>query len=232
VSSRALSIVVPAFNEEKRLGPSLDRILAFCPDAQIIVVDDGSRDRTEQVARDRGVRVERHAENRGKGFSLRVGMLAASGNRILMTDADLSTPIEELPHLEAQLDRGVDLAIGSRKMPGARLLRRQSLLRETLGKGFTFLSQLALGVRVRDFTCGFKLFTRDSARHLFSKLTVDRWGYDSELLFLAGRRGYRIVEVPVTWTNDLETRVRLGADVVQSLADLARIRLNAFLGRY
>jgi hypothetical protein len=117
-------------------------------------------------------------------------------------------------------------------MPGARLLRRQAVLRETLGKGFTFLSQLALAVRVRDFTCGFKLFTRKAALDLFPRLTVDRWGYDSELLFLAARRGHRIAEVAVAWTNDQDTKVRLVRDVLQSLEDLARIRLNALLGRY
>jgi dolichyl-phosphate beta-glucosyltransferase len=224
--------VIPAYNEEKRLGATLQKVRAFRPDAEILVVNDGSTDATRSLALGLGVRVEGYPENRGKGFALRRGMSGASGDRILMTDADLSTPIEELPLLEEALDRGSDLAIGSRKMPGARLLRRQAVLRETLGKGFTFLSQLALAVRVRDFTCGFKLFTRKAALDLFPRLTVDRWGYDSELLFLAARRGHRIAEVAVAWTNDQDTKVRLVRDVLQSLEDLARIRLNALLGRY
>jgi hypothetical protein len=117
-------------------------------------------------------------------------------------------------------------------MRGSRLLRRQPILRETLGKGFTFLSQLALGVRATDFTCGFKLFTRACARDLFSRLTIDRWGFDTEILFLAARRRYRVTEVPITWSDERHTKVKLGRDVARSLLDLARIRWNAFSGRY
>ena len=227
-----LSVVIPAHNEESRLGPTLDRIRAELPDAEILVVDDGSHDGTVELTRRKRVHVLSYAENRGKGFALRTGMLAADGERILFTDADLSTPIREVGRLMDRLGGGFDIAIGSRKMHGSRLIRRQPILRETLGKGFTFLSQMALGVRVTDFTCGFKLFTRACARDLFSRMTIDRWGFDSEILFLAARRRYRVAEVPVTWCDDRHTKVKLGRDVLRSLADLARIRVNAFVGRY
>lgn len=227
-----LSIVIPAYNEEARLGASLEAIRGELPDAEILVVDDGSRDGTVESARRRGVHVVSYADNRGKGFALRTGMLAAGGDRILFTDADLSTPIHEVGKLQARLDAGFHIAVGSRKMRGARLLRRQPILRETLGKGFTFLSQLALGVRVMDFTCGFKLFTRSCARDLFSRMTIDRWGFDTEVLFLAACRRYRVAEVPVTWSDDRHTKVALGRDVARSLLDLAKIRWNDLLGRY
>lgn len=227
-----ISVVVPAYNEEARLGASLDRIRTSLPNAELLVVDDGSVDETAALARRKGVRVLGYPTNRGKGFALRTGMLAASGDRILFTDADLSTPIEEFPKLAARLDQGFDIAVGSRKMRGARLLRRQPRFRETLGKGFTFLSQMALAVRLSDFTCGFKLFTRASARDIFRRLSTDRWGFDSEVLFLAARRGYRVAEVPVTWSDDRHTKVDLRRDVLRSLLDLCRIRTNDFLGRY
>jgi dolichyl-phosphate beta-glucosyltransferase len=228
----SLSIVVPAFNEEKRLGPTLARIRDLLPAAEIVVSDDGSRDGTVALARAAGALVVGSPENRGKGSALRRGMLAAGGDRILMTDADLSTPLEDLRLLESALDGGVDFAVGSRRVPGARFERRQPWLRETLGRGFTLLSQLTLGVRVRDFTCGFKLFTRRAARELFSRLTIDRWGYDAELFFLAPRLGLSFREVGITWANDENTRVRLGRDVLRSLLDLLRIRCNAAQGLY
>lgn len=227
-----LSVVIPAFDEERRLGPTLDRVRRALPDAEIVVSDDGSRDGTVALARREGARIVSSPANRGKGAALRLGMLAAAGDRLLMTDADLSTPLEDLGPLLDALDAGADLALGSRRAPGARIERRQPWLRETLGRGFTFLSQVALGVRVRDFTCGFKLFTRDCARDLFTRLTIDGWGCDAELLFLAARRGWRIRELPVRWANDGDTKVRLGRDVLRSLLDLLRIRRNAASGTY
>jgi len=227
-----LSIVIPAYNEEVRLGTTLERLRMELPTAEIVVVDDGSHDRTSEIAREGGARVIRYPLNRGKGFALRTGMMAAAGDPILFSDADLSTPIQEASRLEERLESGFHVAIGSRKLPGAQLLKRQPFFREILGKGFTLLSQLSLGVRVSDFTCGFKMFTRACARDLFARLTIDRWGFDCEILFLARRLGYRVVEVPVAWANDVQTRVNLARDVMQSFLDLVRIRLNTSCGRF
>lgn len=231
MSGTGLTIVIPAYNEAERLPPTLRTIREFVPDADVVVVDDGSNDGTEEVARARGVRVLSYRDNRGKGHALRVGMMAATGDHVLFTDADLSTPIHELPRLLDGLRRGFDIVIGSRKREGARLIRRQPWLRETLGKGFTLLSQIILGVRATDFTCGFKAFTRAAARAVFSRSTIDRWGFDSEILFIAQRLGLRMAEVPVTWEDNRQTKVRLGADVVRSFVDLVRIRMGRYHAR-
>jgi dolichyl-phosphate beta-glucosyltransferase len=227
-----LSVVIPAYNEEKRLGPTLDAVRRAAPDAEILVSDDGSRDRTADLARAAGARVVTAPENRGKGAALRRGMLAADGDRLLLTDADLSVSMDALPDLQAALDAGADVALGSRRAPGARIARHQPFLRETLGRCYTTLSQAILGVRISDFTCGFKLFTRAAARDLFSRSVLDGWGYDGEVLFLAARRGWRCREVPITWVNDEDTKVRIARDAGRAFLDLLRIRSNAARGVY
>jgi dolichyl-phosphate beta-glucosyltransferase len=232
-----LSVVIPAYNEALRLPATLARVrehLAARGVAhEILVIDDGSSDGTADVARAAGeaVRVLRHTPNRGKGYAVRRGMLAATGERRLMTDADLSTPIEELARLEAEIDRGIDVAIGSRAVTGARIEVHQPAYREAMGRFFNVLVQALLLPGLADTQCGFKLFTAAAAEKAFGACRLDGFSFDVEALYVARRRGLRIAEVPVVWRNDAATRVGLGGGGA-AFADLLRIRYFALLGAY
>ncbi len=225
-----LSIVVPAFDEASRLGPSLRRILdhlARRPEpAEVLVVDDGSSDATAEVAAafaGEGVRVLRHPVNRGKGAAVRTGLAAAAGAWVLVTDADLSAPIEDLARLEAHRDEA-EVVLGSRAVADSRITTHQPLYRELMGKTFNLMVRLA-GVRgIHDTQCGFKLLAGDAARRLAAELTVDRFAWDVELVWLARRRGYRVVEVGVSWANSPASRVDPLFDSLSMLRDLVRFR--------
>jgi dolichyl-phosphate beta-glucosyltransferase len=209
-----LSVVIPSYNEEKRLESGLRQALDYLArrgtSYELLVVDDGSRDRTSELATafaGRGVRVLRHERNRGKGAAVRTGVLASRGDRVLLSDADFSTPIAELPKLERRLADGTPLVIGSRGLADSQVRQRQPLYREMMGKTFNRLIRL-LGVRgIRDTQCGFKLVAGDVGRRLASELTIDGFAWDVELIWLARRRGYRVAEVGVVWINSPESRV-------------------------
>ena len=235
-----LTVVIPAYNEAGKIGPCLDRIRGFLGRGRIpfevLVVDDGSTDATVVEARQalrgfRNARIISSASNRGKGHAVRRGVMAAQGERILFLDADLSTEPGEWPKLSNRLDGGADLAIGSRKMAGARLLRRQPWWREKMGKVFTWLVRFTL-VDVSDATCGFKAMMRGPARSLFSVQRLDGWSFDAEVLFLARRGGMRIDEVPVRWRDNPRSKVRPVRDALLSLAGIVFIRWSALAGRY
>jgi len=236
-----LSVVVPAYNEARRIVEPLRRIDAYLQahglPAELIVVDDGSTDGTADVVRRLGtelgnpVRVVASTANRGKGHAVKLGMSHARGEAVLMTDADLSTPIEELEKFLGHLRNGVQVAIGSRKMPGAIIEERQPFLREAMGRVFTFLTRL-LVVRVSDVTCGFKVFTQEAVREIFPRVTLDDWSFDAEVLYLAGRLRFVILEIPVRWHDEAGTKVHRGRDAVRSAIGLVRIVCNGMFGRY
>jgi dolichyl-phosphate beta-glucosyltransferase len=227
-----LSIVVPAYNEAARIGAALEAISAWAArrerGPEVVVVDDGSTDATGAIVAVHaaaGVHLVRLPENRGKGAALRAGVLLTRGDFVLLTDADLSTPIGEVDRLLPYL-RAADVVLGSRDLPDSRVVRHQPLARELLGKLFN-LAIRALGVRgIRDTQCGFKLLRGDVARALFAELTVERFAFDVELVWLAQRAGYRVVEVGVEWRNDPATRVRVVRDGVRMLADVVRFRVR------
>ena len=213
-----LSVIVPAYNEEARIRPALERIHAWCAAAggsfEIIVVDDGSTDATARVVEDcragrPAVAVIRLPVNAGKGAAVRTGVLAARGDAILFSDADLSTPIEELERLRAAMREGNDIVIASRGLPGSRIAVPQPWHRRLPGRLFPWLVRLHVTRRFRDTQCGFKLFTREAARALFEHLLTPGFAFDVEILYRATRRGYRVAEVPVTWTNSRTSSLSL-----------------------
>jgi len=239
----SLSIVIPAFNEGQRLGATLDAVLGYLRDAhfedpEVLVVDDGSTDDTVAVverfrATHPEVRLLRNPGNRGKGYSVRHGMLEASGDWILFTDADLSAPIEELARLlDAAAPRQAAVAIGSRALDRSLIGVHQSWFRENAGRIFNLLVRLSAGLPFADTQCGFKLFRRDAARQVFRRLRLERFGFDVEALYLARKLGFKAVEVPVRWSHSEGTKVRMLSDSLNMFLDLARIRWNDLRGRY
>lgn len=227
-----LSIVIPAFNEEERLGDTLDRILSFVGNQgihhEIIVVDDGSLDQTRQIAQsfeDQGVRALGLPVNQGKGAALRTGVLQSQGRRVLVTDADLSTPIEDFTTLEPYLERS-PVVFGSRAVRDSRVIRRQPLYRDLMGKTFNKMIRLA-GIRgIHDTQCGFKLLEGEVARDLFSRLVTPGFAYDVELTWVARKLGYQVLEVGVRWENSPSSRVHPLLDPPKMLWEILRFRLH------
>lgn len=241
----SVSVVIPAYNEETRLGASLSQVLAYFKgrgfDYELIVVDDGSTDATLRVAYDfsrensLGDRFTMLANdtNRGKGFSVRRGMLASRGELALMTDSDLSTPIEEFEKLYQEMVCGpCDVAFGSRDMPESRIDLHQSWFRENAGKAFNRMVRVITGLRFNDTQCGFKLFRMAVCRPIFQAQRIENFAFDVELLFIADKWGYVLKEVPVKWHHSPGTRVRFSSDAPQMFLDLFRIRRNCKLGLY
>ena len=239
MSDPAISVVIPAYDEQERLPATLEAIGAYFdrafPDWELVIVDDGSRDRTAMIAEEflasRRGQLIRLSENRGKGGALRAGMVAASGRWVLMTDADLSTPLEVFDCMSQAFEQG-DVVLGSRRIPGAVILEQQPAYRIYMGRVFTALANLILLTRCSDFTCGFKVFRREAAGRIFRAGRINGWGYDAEVVFLAHRFGYRIVEVPVTWENDPRSRVRIVSATIRSFVELLEVRLHDLLGHY
>jgi dolichyl-phosphate beta-glucosyltransferase len=231
MSEPALTVVIPAYNEGGRLGPTLAHVAAYLAPrgagaTELLVVDDGSADDTAATARTGGARVLVHAHNRGKGAAVRTGVLAARGARVLICDADLATPIEELPRLEAALDAGADLAVASRHIAGARIEVLQPWPRRLLGRAFRALVRAALDLPVHDAMCGFKLLRGEVGRELLRAGTIDRFAFDIELMALARRGGWQVAEVPVTWRHVGGSSVSVGRDGLRAARDLVAIRLR------
>jgi dolichyl-phosphate beta-glucosyltransferase len=235
-----LSIIIPSFNEELRLPGTLEQIAAFLPnlgrETEILVVDDGSRDRTAEVAESfrktlPNLRVIFNGVNRGKGFSVRHGMLEARGRNVLFTDADLSAPIEEAPKLLDAL-KTYDVAIGSRALDRKLITVHESPFREFAGIIFNTIVRIILRLPFVDTQCGFKVFRRERCRILFEQQRIERFGFDPELLYLARHHGLRTIEIPVRWGHSPATKVNMFRDSIHMFLDVFTIRWNAILGRY
>lgn len=228
-----LSVVIPAYNEEKRLSESLPRVLDYLQQQsygwELLVVDDGSSDRTSDVARALGqghdVRILRNDGNQGKGGSIQRGMLEARGAWRLFSDADLSTPIEELTKFWSYTDAGFDVVIGSRALPESELAVRQPASRELAGRIFNAAVQTLLVRGLSDTQCGFKLFSARAAEDVFSRQTLMGFAFDVEVLMLARKLGYRIKEAPVRWVDSPESKVSRWRGIM-GFVDLARLRLK------
>lgn len=236
-----LSIIIPAYNEAQRIGPTLTQIAAYLPrlpgKAEVWVVDDASTDDTAAVVRafaaaQPAFRLLTLPENRGKGGAVRHGMRQAAGRFVLFMDADSSTKITEFEKFRPLLEAGYEVVIGTRRRPCSDVVVQQPGHRQFMGRVFTHLACVLLGLRVSDITCGFKCFQRDAAQALCARQTISGWAFDAELLFLAYRWGYRIAEVPVTWLNEPGSKVRASRDAVTSFTELLRIRWNARQGKY
>jgi dolichyl-phosphate beta-glucosyltransferase len=237
----ALSVVFPAFNEEGRLAQTICETADFLRQRgepfELITVDDGSRDGTSLLVRTLAatiheLRLIRLPANRGKGYAVRAGVLNATGRLVLFADADGSTPISEVERLEAEIAAGADLAIGSRALSASGVAVRAKFYRRIIGRTFhTLVSWLALK-NVLDTQCGFKLFRCDVAQELFSRMRINGFSFDVELLVMASRRGYRIAEVAVNWTHKPGSRVNLVVDSLKMARDLFVIRALAVSGAY
>jgi dolichyl-phosphate beta-glucosyltransferase len=239
-SAIQLSIIVPSFNEELRLPASLERIAAYIDSSnrstEVLVVDDGSTDRTAEVAasfskRIANLRVLRNGQNRGKGYSVRHGMLEARGGAVLFTDADLSAPIEEADKLLSALKQ-YDVAIGSRAMNRELIEVHESPFREFAGIVFNGIVRIVLLLPFVDTQCGFKAFRRERCRIIFEQQRIERFGFDPELLYLARHHGLKAIEIPVRWSHSPATKINMMRDSVLMFIDVFTIRWNALLGRY
>jgi dolichyl-phosphate beta-glucosyltransferase len=234
---RELSVVAPAYNEARRLPALIDRTaaadswaapasLSFC---ELIVVDDGSEDETVALLGRTGglegrLRILELGSHRGKGAAVRAGLKAASGDLVLLTDVDMSSPLDETAKLVAVLDDGFDLVIGSRAVPGAELAARQHPVRELLGKTLNRLLRLLTGLPFRDTQCGFKLFRAEVACRVAEHQRIEGYLYDAELCLTALQLGFRVAEVPVRWSHDADSRVRLLRSAPGVVLDLLRLR--------
>jgi len=236
-----LSIIIPAYNEEVRLPGTLQRIAEYLPTlklrTEVLVVDDGSTDRTAPVAESfhgklTGLRVLSNGTNRGKGYSVRHGMLEAQGDMVLFTDADLSAPIEEAEKLLRPLNNGYDVAIGSRAMDRSLISTRQSIFRETAGIIFNKIVRMVLRLPFVDTQCGFKAFRRERCRIIFEQQRIEGFGFDPELLYLARHYGLRAIEIPVRWGHSEATKVNMLGDSLKMFGDIFTIRWNSMSGRY
>jgi glycosyltransferase involved in cell wall biosynthesis len=235
------SFIVPAYNESSRIRPTLDEMLRYTAeqnwDAEILVVDDGSRDDTADVIREYAaahsqIRLLQNPGNRGKGFSVRNGMLHARGDVCLFTDADLSSPIAEAQKLFDAIRGGADVAIGSRWLRAELQTERQPLYRQAFGRIFNLVLRLFLGLRFKDTQCGFKVFRREAAQHIFPLQRIERWGFDPEILYIARRMGFEVAEVPVLWAHSEGTRLHPFRDGMKMFVDVLHIRWNALTGAY
>ena len=235
------SIVIPAYNESARIRSTIEKILVHIQrqgwDAEVLVVNDGSTDDTARLvqsyaAENPALRLLHNPGNRGKGYSVRHGMLHANGEVILFSDADLSSPIEEADKLFAAVNSGADVAMGSRWLRAELQTQRQPLYRQLLGRIFNLALRILLGLQYRDTQCGFKAFTRRAAQTIFPLQHIERWGFDPEILYLARKFGLKIQELPVQWAHRDGTRINPLRDGIRMFVEILKIRWYSITGKY
>ena len=241
MSHPRLSIVIPAYNESARIEATLERVMSCVQsegwDAEVLVIDDGSKDDTSTIVERwmdcyPRLHLVKNPGNRGKGYSVRNGLLQAAGDVVMFTDADLSSPMVEATRLMAALEAGADVAIGSRWLDQSRQTIHQPLYRQFFGRCFNAITRGVMGLPFKDTQCGFKAFRREAAQVIFRLQRIERWGFDPEILFIARRLKYSIKEVPVTWGHDERSRMSYLKDGMKMLEEMAVIRWNSLAGRY
>lgn len=235
------SIVIPAYNEQARIGATLERVMDCVRDrgwaAEVLVVNDGSTDYTRAIVsnaalRHPNLRLIENSGNKGKGYAVRNGILQSRGEIVMFTDADLSAPIEEAERLFAALANGADVAIGSRWLDRSRQTLQQPLYRRFFGRCFNLLTRMIMNLPLADTQCGFKAFRREAARTIFIRQRIERWGFDPEILYIALRLGMKVQEVPVTWGHDERSRISYLRDGLRMLQDLLLVRFYSLAGFY
>lgn len=236
-----LSVIVPCYNEEKRFRDGILHYLSFLRREnylwELILVNDGSSDQTEKLMhkiekQNKNVVVISYPKNRGKGFAIAEGARQAKGKYILFSDLDHSVSVETIKKFYKYFEKGYLVVIGSRRVSGAKFIKRQKPFREFLGRGFTLLVRLFIDWQVKDATCGFKAFENNSAKQIFNKITVYDWAFDAEILFLCKKYNIKYAQVPVTWGDRQGSKVSLLRDVARSLFGVLKIRLNDLQGKY
>ena len=236
-----LSLVIPTYNESKIIVSAIEKALAYFLkqgyDFEIIIVDDGSADNTKELVSNLAkscpsIKLISNGHNKGKGFSVRSGVLSSLGNYVLFSDADLSTPIEELNKLMLYFSQGYDVVIGSRALKESNIILKQSWLRQSMGKVFNLLVRLLRLADVKDTQCGFKCFSGDAARKIFKLQRFDGFCFDVEVLYIAKLLGYKVKDVPVVWVNRVDSRVGIVKDSLKMFLDLFKIRINILRGLY
>lgn len=244
---KTLTIMIPVYNEAERLEKTFSALAAGlqCREfklAEVIFVNDGSTDSTLKILNKKKAYLEKklmstvkivsYKTNKGKGYAVKKGMINSSSNYLLLADADISTPFDEIKKFEGYVREGADVVVGTRKNGESTVVVPQPIYRQVLGRIYTLLSQLILNTWVSDFTCGFKLFERKAYRTIGKEMKIERWGYDSELVYLAKKYDFDLKEKAVAWYNDDRTKVNLGKDALGSLKELVQIRINDLMGAY
>jgi len=237
-----LSLIIPAYNEEKRLPKTLTEVDSYLRtrdyDYEILVVNDGSGDKTVEIAKNlipgiKNLRVTGYNRNQGKGYAVRFGMMEAKGDFRLFSDADNSTSVDQVEKMWPEIEKGADIVIGSRDIKGAVLDPPQPWIRQMLlGEGFKLFRKLVLGLwKIEDTQCGFKCFSKEAAENIFPKCRISRFAFDPEILIIAEKMGYKIKEIPIYWKNDLESKVKFKS-ILKIALDLFVIKLNSLRGFY
>lgn len=236
-----IDLIIPVFNEEKRLQKTFEALNSFAPQKglkiqKVIFVNDGSTDNTLKLIKTTKIKFKKHvisySQNQGKGYAVKQGLLAAQSDYALFFDADMSTPLTEIKKFLPYIKKGCPIIIGTRKNGHSTVIVHQPFVREHLGRIFTRLSQIILGTSVTDFTCGFKAFSKEAYSVIAPLMQINRWGYDSEIIFIAQKHQLPIQEKSVTWSDEPNTKVKLLKDVFRSLNELFQIRLNYLKGNY
>ncbi len=234
-----ISVVIPAYNEEKKLEPSLQRITEYLEknfkDYEVLLIDDGSKDTTVEIAnkfKEKKVKIIQNPKNMGKGFSVKLGMINAKYDPILFSDADLATPIEETEKFLATIQKGYDVVVASRNIEGAKITVEQPKYRQVLGKAFPLIVKNMILPDFKDTQCGFKMFKKNAARKIFPRQTIQRWAFDVEVMFIAKKLGYKIKELPVTWTDKGDSKLSPVKDSLKMFNEILKIKYNEIKGEY